>query len=198
MASRLIKQSTRRYAADIRRVRRRFKTRSGRVVIMRLLQPDDIDLMLELYHRLSPESRRHRFHTNTEALSDAVIREGAQQLAAVDNLTQSGAVIALYTEEDGRDHLIGSARLARPDGQPDSPIAEAAIVVRDDFHGEGIGTELLRRMVLLAKHMKIETLVAIFEADNERAIRLFRQLGLPTKTEISHGETTLTMVVPKA
>jgi len=165
---------------------------------MRLLQPEDVDLLVEFFHHLSPESRRHRFHTNTEGLSEEFILDGARQLADVDSLTHGGAVIALYAEEDGREHLVGSARLARPEGQPDSPEAEAAVVVRDDFHGEGIGTELLRRMVLLAKQMKIETIVAVFEAENEHAIRLFRELGLPTEIEISHGETTLRMKAPNA
>lgn len=198
MALPLKRQRKRRYQANINRVRRRFTTRSGKTVTMRLLQPDDIDLMLELFHRLSPESRRHRFHTNTEGLSETVLLDGAQQLAAVDNLTHGGAVIALFEEEDGREHLIGSARLARLEGEPASPIAEAAIIVRDDFHGEGVGTELLRRMVLLAKQMQIETMMAIFEADNDKAISLFRGLGLPTEIEISHGETTLWMTVPRS
>lgn len=198
MAAPYKKQAKRRYKANINRVRRRFKTRSGRVVTMRLLRPEDIDLLVEFFHRLSPESRRHRFHTNTEGLSEGVIYDGAQQLADVDNLTRGGAVVAFYAEEDGREYIVGSARLARQEGQPESPIVEAAIVVRDDFHGEGIGTELLRRMVLLAKQMKVETIVAVFEAENEHAIRIFRELGLPTEIEISHGETTLWIEVPNA
>lgn len=193
----LHKQNKRGYKPDINRVRRNYTTRDGRVVKMRLLHPEDADLLVDFFHRMSPETRRRRFHTNTEGLSEEFIEENARELANVDNLTQGGAVIALYEEEDGREHIVGSARLARLPGQPNSPEAEAAIVVRDDFQGQGLGTELLRRMVLLAKQMNVKTIIANFEAENEGAIRLFRELGLPTEIEVSQGETTLTMTVPE-
>lgn len=193
----LHKQAQSGYKPDINRVRSTFTTRDGRVVKMRLLQPEDVDLLIDFFHRLSPESRRRRFHTNTEGLSEEFITENARELANVDNRTQGGAVIALYDDEDGTEHIIGSARLARPAGRPDSPEAEAAIVVRDDFHGQGLGTELLRRMVLLAKQMNVKTILAIFEAENEGAIRLFRELGLPTEIDVSQGETTLIMTAPE-
>ena len=193
----LHKQAQSGYKPDINRVRRTYMTRDGRVVKMRLLHPEDADLLIDFFHRMSPETRRRRFHTNTEGLSEEFIEENARELANVDNLTQGGAVIALYEEEDGAEHIIGSARLARPAGQPDSPEAEAAIVVRDDFHGQGVGTELLRRMVLLAKQMNVKSIIANFEAENEGAIRLFRELGLPTEIDVSQGETTLIMTAPE-
>jgi RimJ/RimL family protein N-acetyltransferase len=193
----LHKQNKRGYKPDINRVRRTYTTRDGRVVKIRLLHPEDTDLLVDFFHRMSPETRRRRFHITSEGLSEDFIEENARALANVDNLTQGGAVIALYEEEDGQEHIIGSARLARRPGRPDSPEAEAAIVVRDDFHGQGLGTELLRRMVLLARQMNVKTIIAVFEAENEGAIRLFRELGLPTKIDVSQGETTLRMTAPE-
>jgi L-amino acid N-acyltransferase YncA len=76
-------------------------------------------------------------------------------------------------------------------------MAEAAIVIRDDYHGQGLGTELLRRLVLLAKQMKVKQMQAVIEADNASAIRLFRELGLPTKSDTSQGETTLIIEMPE-
>ena len=54
----------------------------------------------------------------------------------------------------------------------------------------------MRRLVLLAKAMQVKTIVAIFQADNEDAIRLFREINLPYTTSIDHGETILKLEMP--
>ena len=69
-------------------------------------------------------------------------------------------------------------------------------MVRDDFQGSGVGTELLRWMVLLAKRMEIKTILAIFQPYNEDAIRIFRGLNLPSVRTVDHGTTVLRIQVP--
>jgi L-amino acid N-acyltransferase YncA len=123
-------------------------------------------------------------------------REIAQALADVDNLTSGGAVLAIDMSENGREHIVGVGRLARPEGDDAAPVVEAAVVIRDDFQGRGVGTELVFRMVLLAKRMQARTILAVFQPSNGAAIRLFRKLNLPTEISASHGETTMTIAVP--
>lgn len=191
----LYKQDPKRYNTSLRRVSPRFTTRTGRKVKLRLLRTSDAPLLIEFFRRMSPETRRRRFHTGLENISDEFLMHSARELANVDNTTLAGAVIALY-EEDGGEQIVGSVRLARPPQQPTSPEAEAAIVIRDDFQGQGLGTEMMRRLVLLAKQMKVDTIVAIFQPDNEDAIRIFREINLPYTTSIEHGETILKLKMP--
>ncbi len=106
-----------------------------------------------------------------------------------------GAVAATIDDAKG-EHIVGVVRLARPVGEFDAPEAEAAVVVRDDFHGRGVGRELLRWMVLLARRMQVKTILAVFQSDNDSAIRLFRELDLPTKITAEHGETIMHIQVP--
>lgn len=188
-------QNVRRYKTDLAHVRPWFKLRDGRKVRIRLLSPSDRDLLIDFFLRLSPESRWRRFHANVEHVSHTLIEDRAVELAEVDNQIM-GAVIALFDAPDG-EHMIGSARLAREEQTPTSPEAEAAIVVRDDFQGQGLGQELLRRMVLLAKQMQVKTIVATFQPDNEEAIRLFRELNLPSTLQIHHGATEMRIQVPE-
>jgi GNAT superfamily N-acetyltransferase len=197
MTDPLLKQRQDRYQQDINRVRAWFKARNGETITSRLIRPDDDKLLIDLFRRLSPEARRRRFHQQVENLDDELIRESARLLADVDNRTQGGAVLALAKDEHGEQHAVGVARLGRQLGKPDDPMAEAAIVIRDDYHGQGLGTELLRRLVLLAKQMKVKQMQAVIEADNASAIRLFRELGLPTKSDTSQGETTLIIEIPE-
>jgi len=190
----LMKQNLRRYKTEFRRARPWFKTRSGTTLRVRLLRCDDAERLIELFDRLSPESRRRRFHVSVEHVSRDLVQQRAAELADVDNQRQ-GAVIATYEDDDG-EHIVGVVRLARPAGQPTLPEAEAAIVIRDDFQGQGVGTELMRRMVLLAREMQIEVIVATFHAYNESAIRLFRELNLPFSLSVHQGETEMKIQVP--
>jgi ribosomal protein S18 acetylase RimI-like enzyme len=189
-------QNLRRYKTDLAHVRPWFKTRDGQKLKVRLLQPEDAALLVDFFLHLSPESRWRRFHANVDHMSERLIDQRAEELAQVDNERLMGAIVALSQEQDG-EHIVGSVRLARNPATPDSTEAEAAIVVRDDFHGRGVGQELLRRMVLLAKQMHVKTILAIFQPDNEAAIRLFRELNLPFKTQVRHGETEMRLEVPE-
>jgi len=191
----LFKQNVRRYKTELDHVRPWFKTRAGVSLKMRLLQQNDADKLVEFFHRLSPESRWRRFHSNVEYASEEIVQQRAAELANVDNHTQTGSVVAIQVDADG-EHIVGSVRLARPADDPDAPEAEAAIVVRDDFHGQGVGQELLRRLVLLAKQMHVKTILAIFQPDNEEAIRLFRELNLPFTFSHHHGVTEMRIEIP--
>ncbi len=169
-----------------KRMRTRFKTRSGETLHLRLLKPTDALKLEDLFYRLSTESRRRRFHALADKVPPDEIRRRALELADVDNQTMNGAVVAVAGDKN-EGEIIGVVRLARPAGAPNSPEAEAAVVVRDDYQGQGVGSELLRQMVSLARRMKVRTILAVFEPDNEDAIRLFRSLGLPYKMVTTHG-----------
>ncbi len=191
----LHKQNVERYKTKLKNVSPRYTTRDGRKLTMRLLRPSDAPLLVEMFHLLTPETRRRRFHIGVENVSDEVIHQRSLELADVDNKSVAGALVAVYKDDTG-EHIVGSVRLARDPAAPESPEAEAAIVVRDDFQGQGVGTELMRRLVLLAKQMNVKMMVAIFQPDNEDAIRIFREVNLPYVTTIDHGETIMKIEVP--
>jgi GNAT superfamily N-acetyltransferase len=184
------------YALAIEEAEPWIETRDGRRLTARLIRSDDAPLLIDLFERLSSETRRRRFHADVDHLDEASKRRHAQRLVDVDNRTDGGAVLALDSDTAGNEFIVGVARLMRPEGQPDHPEAEAAIVVRDDYQGQGIGTQLLRRMVLLAIRMNVRTILAEIEANNYPALRLFRELGLPTETQTSRAETIMLIQVP--
>jgi len=192
----IVKALTKRYQADIARVRKNITTRAGRVLHTRLMQPTDTPLLVEFYHNLSQATRARRFHQAYREVEPELVRTTARRLADVDNETHGGAVVALEKTATG-ERIVAVARLMRPVGEPTSPEAEAAITVRDDYHRQGVGTEMLRRLVLLARKMKVRTLVANIEADNYPALKLFRGLNLPTTSSTSQGESVLRIQMPE-
>jgi acetyltransferase len=188
------------YSRSLRRQPPTFRTHDGRTLHVRLIRPTDAPLLLDLFDRLSPESRRRRFHAAVEHMPRALLEEEAERLSDVDNRTNGGALLALErVHEDGprTERAVAVARLMRPALDPHSPEVESAIVVRDDYHGQGVAKELLRRSVLLARQMQAQVIVAEIEADNYPALRAYRGLSLPTTSSTSHGETTLRIAVPQ-
>lgn len=186
-----------RYSGTLAEAPPQFSTRDGAILRTRTIRPDDAVRLLAMFEQLSSETRLRRFHFNPDKVNEEMKWGTACALADVDNLTQGGAVLALDVDEAGVEQIVGVARLARPQGEPSSPEAEAAVVIRDDFQGRGVGTELLRRMVLLAKQMRVRTIVAIIEADNGPALRVFRGLALPVVVRTRRAETEMRFTVPE-
>lgn len=171
-----------------------FTTRNGEQIRCRLIRPDDTHLLIDLFSHLSPESRRRRFNLPLENIDSARIEEEAQRLTDVDNRTIGGAVLALSGPEESA-QLIGVARLGRYPIQPDSQEAETALVVRDDFQGQGVGSALLALLALLARRMAVLTLTASVQADNDALFALLRGFHLPFERHTTRGETTISLTV---
>ncbi len=165
-----------------------IKTSSGVQLHTRLIAHEDRERLLRFFYALTPETRRRRFHIDMESVDPKVIRARSRSFVDVDNATTAGAILAL----DDKEEIAGVARLVRIGAQPQ---AEAAIVVRDDVQGQGVGKELLQRLVVLGRRMEIETMIAEIESDNDAAIRTFRSLHLPTKTSFDRGTTILEILL---
>ena len=73
------------------------------------------------------------------------------------------------------------------------PISEVAFVVRDDHQKQGIGTELLRYITLLAKKQGILGFTAEVLADNEPMLRLFESMGFDIVRKRTEGVYELIM-----
>ena len=173
-----------------------FTARGGTPIHCRLIRPDDAPILISLFVHLSPESRRRRFNTSLENIESERLIQEARLLADVDNRTTGGAILAFARLPDGK-KPIAVARLGRFPNNPTSPEAEAALVVRDDFQGQGIGTALMALLAMLARRMGVETLTASVQADNEALFALLRRLQLPIERHTSHGETTISLSVER-
>ncbi|MFN3333805.1 MAG: GNAT family N-acetyltransferase [Caldilinea sp.] len=184
-----------RESSDVTRNPVPFTARDRRALTLRLIRSSDAPRLEQLFSQLSPESRWRRFHAPAENIAAERITAQAALMADVDNRTHEGAVVVV-AKEGVEEQIVGVVRLARPSGFPMAEEAEAAIVVLDAYQGQGVGSELLRQMIHLARHMHIKRIVAVFQADNAEAIRLFRKLGLPSKLLTSHGISEMFMEMP--
>jgi RimJ/RimL family protein N-acetyltransferase len=138
----------------------------GARLAVRPISADDRDSFSTWFGRLTPESRRRRFHGPKPRLSARELT----YLTDVDHVTHT-ALVAV----DGAGRMVGEARYAIEDR--DRRIADFAITVADEWQGRGVGSRLAARVVNAARGNGITRLTALALADNLAAHRLLRRLG---------------------
>jgi ribosomal protein S18 acetylase RimI-like enzyme len=65
--------------------------------------------------------------------------------------------------------------------------ADFALVVRDDCHNQGIGTELLSYLTVLANRQGLFGFTAEVLVENKRMQHLFQKMGFPIERRIEEG-----------
>ena len=167
-----------------------YVMRDGRRVAIRSITPDDAGRLVELFYRLSDTTRRLRFHSMRQNVSLEEIEEEAERLSDLEPANQ--AALLATVEEEGEEQIVAVARLARSENPVE---AESAIVVRDDYQKQGLGTHMLRLLVEMARSMDIERLTAWVMAENLHMLRIIQKSGLNVLTETRYGETYISVPV---
>ncbi len=143
--------------------------RDGTTVRIRPIRPDDDERLLGMWDRTSAESRRLRFHGHYDLNVDTVVR-----FTHLDPDDEFGLVATLGRGD--RERIVGVARFYID--PPGSNHAEFAALVEDDQQGRGVGTVLVRELARIAAERGVATLTGDVLANNNRMLRLIRELGL--------------------
>ena len=141
--------------------------RDGTGMTVRMIDPDDSDMHQDFVTGLSEESRYLRFFSGLRALPPAFLKE----LTSPD-FPYTHAIIGTV-EVDGVEQEIGVARYA---ATKDPGVAEFAVVVADDWHGLGIGKQLMRGIVLSASIAGFRQLEGMILRENKPMPGLARSL----------------------
>lgn len=163
------------YPADLERI---WLAADGTAVRIRPLRPDDLERELQFIQGLSERTLYLRLQYRARQIRP----EEAARLLALD-YRDNLAFGALVGSPSG-EAIVGVSRYARID-QTDR--AECAIVVTDDWHGRGIGTELMRSLGLAARERGIRTLEGSSLAENSRIHDWARRFGFEVHTEPNSG-----------
>jgi RimJ/RimL family protein N-acetyltransferase len=157
---------------------RRATLRDGTPVLLRQIRPEDRHRLAEGFRRLSPASRYLRFHTEMEDFTGPQL----DYLTRVDHLDHEALVAMDLANPDIPG--IGVARYIRdPDARD---VAEAAVTVADEYHGQGAGTLLLGALAARAREQGIRVFRNYVLADNTAMLDVFDQLGAERELEADH------------
>ena len=141
-------------------------------VTIRPILPEDKALLVKFHQVLSEQSVLMRY-LKPMMLQERVMHERLSRLSHVD-YDREIALVAETTDEKGERLLMGIIRLSRIHATNE---ARLSILVGDPYQGIGLGGELVRRAVEVAKSERMSRLSAVLTADNQRMIRIFEQLG---------------------
>ena len=169
-----------------------YTTPSGQQVSLRLIKDGDAGLLVDLFHHLSPETRRLRFHLYTERLPEEKVWREAITLSTLDP-QRHVAVVATILEADGGEHAVGVARFARPTLEDRE--AEIAIVVRDDFQRKGLGRILLTQLADKARELGITHFSGWVMVENIHLMKLIKKLEVKLESETQHGQRRVRVTI---
>jgi len=155
----------------------------GTRLTVRLIRPEDAELEREFVNGLSEQSRYLRFMYTLRTISPAMIARFTQI-----DYDREMALIALLREA-GAEKQIAVARYAvHPDGQS----CEFAIVVADAWHGRGIATELLKRLIDIARDRGLERMDGVVLRENRGMLLLATELGF--RVSAADDDPTVSLV----
>ncbi len=166
--------------------RERLRLADGTWVELRLVRPEDGELLREGFERLSSRSRYQRFLGAKPRLSDDEVR----YLTWVDGESHF-ALGAVTWGSDGREVGLGVARFIRLPGTPE--VAELAIAVVDEAQGKGLGKLLVCRLMDAARERGLERLECRVLPFNRQMYRTLRAI---TPCEPEKDEDALCFSVP--
>jgi acetyltransferase len=141
-------------------------------VTIRPILPEDEALLAKFHTVLSDRSVFMRY-LQPIMLQERVMHERLARICHVD-YDREIALIAETMDKNGEQTVMGVARLSRIHGSNE---ARLSVLIGDPYQGIGLGGEMIRRAVDVARQERLSRLSAILTADNQVMLHIFKKLG---------------------
>jgi acetyltransferase len=165
--------------------------KDGTVVMIRPIRPEDEPVMIDFHSRLSDRSVYLRYFQPLK-LTQRTAHERLTRICFID-YDREMALVTVRKREDGSSEIIAVARLSKLHGTEE---AEIAVLVRDEFQHQGLGTELVSRLMRVAQDENLKYVSSTMLGINRemRAIcnRLGFRLSMDMEEDVVNARATLT------
>ncbi len=149
-----------------------WTTKDGQPIVIRPIRPEDEPLMVKFHETLSDRTVYMRY-LNPLLLEKRIAHERLTRVCFND-YDREMALVAECEACDGGPEIMGVARLSKVHGRPEGVFS---MLINDQYQGHGIGTELLRRLLQIARDEKLERVIARMTSDNFAMQMMCKQLG---------------------
>jgi acetyltransferase len=150
-----------------------FTMKDGSEVTLRPIRPEDERLMSKFHETLSERSVYMRYFSSL-SLSSRVAHERLARICFVDYDRVMALVVEHKNRATGQHQILGVGRLIKSNAKNE---AEVAILVSDQYQKQGLGIEVLRRTVQIARDEKLSSVSAEMLRDNLTVQRIFKKVG---------------------
>jgi len=151
----------------------------GNQVTIRPIRPEDEPLMVKLHETLSDRSVYLRYFCSL-SLSRRVAHERLLKICFGDYDREMALVAERIDPVTQERRIIGVGRLSKLHGRNE---AEVAVLISDQYQKLGLGNELLRRVVEVARDEKLSQVSAEMLTDNLAMQIIMKRLGFRVRTE---------------
>ena len=163
---------------------RRQTTKAGVALLLRPVKISDEPLLKDFFYSLSDQSLYRRFMTPRRDMP----HERLQEFVVIDYTRE---MVILASVEDGtRPVVVGVGEYYI---EEDGLTANVAFAVRDRYQNQGIGTELLSHLTLIARKQGLHGFTAEVLKENEPMLRVFEKMRFPMETRLRDNVYELTI-----
>ncbi|MCI5082536.1 MAG: GNAT family N-acetyltransferase [Saprospiraceae bacterium] len=157
------------------RYQKKIEARNGQEVLLRPIRPEDEPLELAMVERLSKESLYFRFFGYVPKMTHELMIRFTQI-----DYDREMAIVALTENAAQQTEMIGVVRII---ADPWGEAAEYAILVADEWQGQGIGGQMTDYIIEIGREMGLKSIYATVLASNKGMISLFKKKGFTVKRE---------------
>jgi len=156
-----------------------WKLKNKAAVTIRPIKPEDEPLMVKFHETLSEESVYNRYFSALK-LSQRVAHDRLTRICFNDYDREIALVTELKVAKGEDRKVLGVGRLSKQHGGNE---AEFAVLVSDEWQRQGLGTELLRRLVEIGRDEKLTRISGMVLADNHAMQHICTKLGFKVVRE---------------
>ena len=166
-----------------------FTMKDGTRLGIRPIRPEDEPLVVKFHEHLSERSVFLRYFQPLQ-LAQRTSHERLTRICFIDYDREMALLATRIEPGTQQPELLAVLRLSKFHG---TGKGELSLIVKDEFQHQGIGTELVRRAIEIARLEKLTKLVANTLAENADMQALCRKLGfkLSNKEKYVQGELVL-------
>lgn len=150
-----------------------WKTKNGSRVLLRPIRPEDEPLMVKFHEKLSEQAVYLRYF-HMENLSSRIAHDRLLRKCFIDYDREMALVAERQDPATGQHELLAVGRLTKDLSRQEG---EIAVLVTDAWQKEGLGTELVRRLIQVARDEKLMCVVANVLPENRSMRSLANRLG---------------------
>jgi acetyltransferase len=151
--------------------------KGGEQVMIRPIRPEDEPVMVEFHKKLSERSVYLRYFQPLK-LTQRTAHERLTRICFLD-YDREMALVVERKHPNGAPDIIAVGRLSKIHGRPE---AELAAIVQDEFQAKGIGVELYRRLIQVARDEHLHTVHSNMLGENKEMQHLCKKLGFKLST----------------
>ena len=150
-----------------------WKLKNKAPLVIRPIRPEDEPLMVKFHETLSEESVYNRYFSALK-LSQRVAHERLTRICFNDYDREIALVAELKVPKGEEKKILGVGRLSKQHGRAE---AEFAVLVSDEWQRQGLGCELLRRLINIGRDEQLTRITGAILADNHAMHHCCRKVG---------------------